>query len=230
MLRGLSQLSVLCKLESDETESPIPCGCRFFSSYQRASSGWNYVFGNFAQQSLPLIDQVILTIQRVNSTTIDTVTVSVLNKEKKRKRANPTYRSHIVLNSELLARTSQTAPPSAPRTVLLLPAQTESTCTQTQRLRLLQMTPSVLTDRSQSSNNNLSKLKPKLLARIPSMFSSTLPSLLTSRFPRRLSRRAPRFLAAAALRSSIFFQEIRRACWPWGAFPIPVLIRSCEIC
>lgn len=47
----------------------------FFSSYQRASSGWNYVFGNFAQQSLPLIDQVILTIQRVNSTTIDTVTI-----------------------------------------------------------------------------------------------------------------------------------------------------------
>ncbi|KAF9479493.1 hypothetical protein BDN70DRAFT_932553 [Pholiota conissans] len=36
----------------------------FFSSYQRASTGWNYVMGNFAQQSLPLSDSVTLTIVR----------------------------------------------------------------------------------------------------------------------------------------------------------------------
>ncbi|THH21164.1 hypothetical protein EW146_g370 [Bondarzewia mesenterica] len=45
------------------------------NTYQRASASWNYVFGNFAQQSLPLIDQAILTIQRVNSTNTETVTI-----------------------------------------------------------------------------------------------------------------------------------------------------------
>ncbi|TFY76408.1 hypothetical protein EWM64_g7604 [Hericium alpestre] len=48
----------------------------FFASYQRTSTAWNYVFGNFAQQSLPLIDQVILKIQRVNSSAIDTVVIA----------------------------------------------------------------------------------------------------------------------------------------------------------
>ncbi|KAL0959839.1 hypothetical protein HGRIS_011515 [Hohenbuehelia grisea] len=36
----------------------------FFSSYQRAASGWNYLMGNFAQQSLPLDDEVKLLVQR----------------------------------------------------------------------------------------------------------------------------------------------------------------------
>ncbi|KAI0074081.1 hypothetical protein K474DRAFT_1602120 [Panus rudis PR-1116 ss-1] len=47
----------------------------FFSSYQRATTGWNYIMGNFAQQSLPLTDSVTLTIQRVNSTSQDTITL-----------------------------------------------------------------------------------------------------------------------------------------------------------
>ncbi|KAJ8454077.1 hypothetical protein ONZ45_g19447 [Pleurotus djamor] len=36
----------------------------FFSSYQRVAAGWNYIMGNFAQQSLPLDDHVILTVIR----------------------------------------------------------------------------------------------------------------------------------------------------------------------
>ncbi|KAL4261125.1 Secondary metabolite-associated S41A peptidase [Pleurotus pulmonarius] len=36
----------------------------FFSSYNRAAAGWNYIMGNFAQQSLPLDDNVLLTIVR----------------------------------------------------------------------------------------------------------------------------------------------------------------------
>ncbi|PPQ84793.1 hypothetical protein CVT25_007425 [Psilocybe cyanescens] len=40
----------------------------FFSSYQRSTTGWTYVMGNFAQQSLPLSDSVTLTIVRVNHT------------------------------------------------------------------------------------------------------------------------------------------------------------------
>ncbi|KAF5337318.1 hypothetical protein D9611_003167 [Ephemerocybe angulata] len=36
----------------------------FFSSYQRSTSSWNYLLGNFAQQSLPLSDSVLLTVQR----------------------------------------------------------------------------------------------------------------------------------------------------------------------
>ncbi|TFY69582.1 hypothetical protein EVG20_g3099 [Dentipellis fragilis] len=43
------------------------------NSYQRTSTAWNYVFGNFAQQSLPIIDQAVLTIQRVNSTSNETI-------------------------------------------------------------------------------------------------------------------------------------------------------------
>ncbi|TFK38167.1 hypothetical protein BDQ12DRAFT_684077 [Crucibulum laeve] len=45
----------------------------FFSSYQRAAGGWNYIMGNFAQQSLPLSDFAILTVQRVNHTIPDTI-------------------------------------------------------------------------------------------------------------------------------------------------------------
>lgn len=51
---------------------------RFFSSYNSAATGWTYILGNFAQQSLPLNDFATLTIQRVNSSTIETVTVSAL--------------------------------------------------------------------------------------------------------------------------------------------------------
>ncbi|KAL0959829.1 hypothetical protein HGRIS_011506 [Hohenbuehelia grisea] len=40
----------------------------FFSSYQRATTGWSYIMGNFAQQSLPLDDDVTLLLQRVNHT------------------------------------------------------------------------------------------------------------------------------------------------------------------
>ncbi|KAM5543490.1 hypothetical protein V8D89_002741 [Ganoderma adspersum] len=47
----------------------------FFSSYNSGASGWTYSLGQFAQQSLPLSDSVNLTIQRVNSTTIETVTI-----------------------------------------------------------------------------------------------------------------------------------------------------------
>ena len=48
---------------------------RFFSSYNRAASGWNYIMGNFAQMSLPLKDSVTLFVQRVNSTVPEFVTV-----------------------------------------------------------------------------------------------------------------------------------------------------------
>ncbi|KAM5543570.1 hypothetical protein V8D89_002821 [Ganoderma adspersum] len=44
----------------------------FFASY---SIDWAYNFGQFAQQSLPLSDSVDLTIQRVNSSKVQTVTI-----------------------------------------------------------------------------------------------------------------------------------------------------------
>ncbi|CDO71106.1 hypothetical protein BN946_scf184844.g110 [Trametes cinnabarina] len=47
----------------------------FFSSYNTGATGWTYIMGNFAQQSLPLVDSVTLTIQRVNSSTTDTITL-----------------------------------------------------------------------------------------------------------------------------------------------------------
>ncbi|KAK0485881.1 hypothetical protein IW261DRAFT_1452570 [Armillaria novae-zelandiae] len=47
----------------------------FFASYHRGRDAWEYVMGNFAQQTHPLVDAVELTIQRVNSTYIDTVTI-----------------------------------------------------------------------------------------------------------------------------------------------------------
>ncbi|KZT25626.1 hypothetical protein NEOLEDRAFT_1064684 [Neolentinus lepideus HHB14362 ss-1] len=45
----------------------------FFSSYQLTDDGWNYVMGNFAQQSLPLYDSVNLTIIPVNSSEVLTI-------------------------------------------------------------------------------------------------------------------------------------------------------------
>ncbi|KAI0343267.1 hypothetical protein BDW22DRAFT_1259728 [Trametopsis cervina] len=45
----------------------------FFASYQRATSSWNYVLGNFAQQSLPLTDSVVLTILRSGHILPDTI-------------------------------------------------------------------------------------------------------------------------------------------------------------
>ncbi|KAJ4483317.1 hypothetical protein J3R30DRAFT_3285060 [Lentinula aciculospora] len=47
----------------------------FFSSYYRGANGWLYQMGNFAQQVHPLTDVVKLTIKRVNSTSIDIVTL-----------------------------------------------------------------------------------------------------------------------------------------------------------
>ncbi|TFK73533.1 hypothetical protein BDN72DRAFT_761661 [Pluteus cervinus] len=47
----------------------------FFSSYRRLSEGWTYLLGDFAQKSLPLDDQVELTVIRVNRTSPETITV-----------------------------------------------------------------------------------------------------------------------------------------------------------
>lgn len=47
----------------------------FFSSYNRADSGWSYIMGNFAQMSLPLADAATLTVVRVNHTFPETFTV-----------------------------------------------------------------------------------------------------------------------------------------------------------
>ncbi|KAF5393296.1 hypothetical protein D9757_000663 [Collybiopsis confluens] len=47
----------------------------FFSSYYRGQSGWLYQMGNFAQQVHPLTDAVQLTIKRVNSSSIDIITL-----------------------------------------------------------------------------------------------------------------------------------------------------------
>ncbi|PFH48702.1 hypothetical protein AMATHDRAFT_149320 [Amanita thiersii Skay4041] len=47
----------------------------FFSSYQRGASGWNYIMGNFAQQSLPLSDKVKLEVLRDGRTQSDIFTI-----------------------------------------------------------------------------------------------------------------------------------------------------------
>ena len=49
---------------------------RFFASYQRGASGWNYILGNFAQQSLPLADSATLTILRNGQKRSESITVS----------------------------------------------------------------------------------------------------------------------------------------------------------
>ncbi|KAF9263255.1 hypothetical protein L218DRAFT_902191 [Marasmius fiardii PR-910] len=68
----------------------------FFSSYSRGDKGWLYSMGNFAQQVHPLIDAVTLTIRRVNSRTIDVVTLpyrSRLGSVAKKFTDLPTYRA-----------------------------------------------------------------------------------------------------------------------------------------
>ncbi|KAF7361810.1 hypothetical protein MVEN_00525200 [Mycena venus] len=47
----------------------------FFSSYSRGAKSWSYVMGNFAQQIHPLDDFVELTIQRINSSVVEQVTI-----------------------------------------------------------------------------------------------------------------------------------------------------------
>ncbi|KAJ6593998.1 hypothetical protein B0H19DRAFT_1225277 [Mycena capillaripes] len=47
----------------------------FFSSYSRGPRGWTYIMGNFAQQIHPLNDLVELTIQRINSSSIERVSI-----------------------------------------------------------------------------------------------------------------------------------------------------------
>ncbi|KAG7095399.1 hypothetical protein E1B28_006152 [Marasmius oreades] len=47
----------------------------FFSSYQRSTNTFNYLPGNFAQQSLPLSDSVVLDIVRVNNTKPEQITL-----------------------------------------------------------------------------------------------------------------------------------------------------------
>ncbi|KAL1690516.1 hypothetical protein GGG16DRAFT_125621 [Schizophyllum commune] len=47
----------------------------FFSSYQRNASAWTYIFGQFAQQSLPLSDEVTLTVLKENATDAVDVTI-----------------------------------------------------------------------------------------------------------------------------------------------------------
>ncbi|KAJ8082869.1 hypothetical protein PM082_008726 [Marasmius tenuissimus] len=47
----------------------------FFSSYQRSTSTFNYLLGNFAQQALPLDDSVELEIIRVNETSTERITL-----------------------------------------------------------------------------------------------------------------------------------------------------------
>ncbi|PSS35390.1 hypothetical protein PHLCEN_2v1663, partial [Hermanssonia centrifuga] len=60
------------------TGSFQPFGTRqnsFFSSYNRADTGWSYIMGNFAQLSLPLTDSATLTIQLANSAKTETITL-----------------------------------------------------------------------------------------------------------------------------------------------------------
>ena len=49
---------------------------RFFASYARGFSTWNYALGNFAQQALPLDDEVLLLVEKVNCTSPEIVVVS----------------------------------------------------------------------------------------------------------------------------------------------------------
>jgi hypothetical protein len=48
---------------------------RFFSSYRRGVTGWQYSMGNFALQAHPLVDEVELTVLRENSSVTDTFKV-----------------------------------------------------------------------------------------------------------------------------------------------------------
>ncbi|KAI0700773.1 hypothetical protein BC835DRAFT_1265868 [Cytidiella melzeri] len=60
------------------TGSFQPLGTRqnsFFSSYNRAATGWSYILGNFAQMSLPLADSATLTILRNGKIIPETITL-----------------------------------------------------------------------------------------------------------------------------------------------------------
>ena len=48
----------------------------FFASYQLTNSGWSYVKGQFAEQSLPMSDNVTMTVQRTGETAAETFFVS----------------------------------------------------------------------------------------------------------------------------------------------------------
>ncbi|KAF9467967.1 hypothetical protein BDZ94DRAFT_1210518 [Collybia nuda] len=67
----------------------------FFSSYQIGAAGWTYIMGNFAQQALPLSDDVALIIQRVNNTAIEKITLPY------RSRLGSTARAFTDTNSYL---------------------------------------------------------------------------------------------------------------------------------
>lgn len=86
----------------------------FFSSYQRVASGWNYVMGNFAQQSLPILDEATLTVIRVNSSVPETFIVrkSLVFLQKNTHRSS----SRTVQESVQARETGQTANLSAPTT------------------------------------------------------------------------------------------------------------------
>ena len=47
----------------------------FFATYNLGSTGFTYNMGNFGQMALPLADSVTLTVQRVNSKKVETITV-----------------------------------------------------------------------------------------------------------------------------------------------------------
>ncbi|KAL0956526.1 hypothetical protein HGRIS_002667 [Hohenbuehelia grisea] len=49
----------------------------FFASYFVSDAGWNYTLGNFAQQSLPLVDAATLTVQLANATKNEIVTFTI---------------------------------------------------------------------------------------------------------------------------------------------------------
>ena len=53
-----------------------PFMIRFFASYTLGPSTWNYLMGNFAQQGLPLDDEAVLLVQKVNSILPEIVVVS----------------------------------------------------------------------------------------------------------------------------------------------------------
>lgn len=55
---------------------------RFFSTAVRGHDDWRYRLGDFAEQDLPTVDPVGLTIQRVGAGTEEKITVSVIIQKK----------------------------------------------------------------------------------------------------------------------------------------------------
>ena len=102
---------------------------RFFSSYNSAPSGWNYIMGNFAQMTLPLTDSVKLTVQRLNSSATDTFTVglSLLIRHSSINSLVSSFRTVRVLEPQ--ESTSQIPHHSARTIASRLRAQTESMLT-----------------------------------------------------------------------------------------------------